>query len=162
MKSCKDLSMVPLNWVRNALAVAAAATGVFSSPNPASSKLQQQHARYGWQRFVRSPDSNVVRPRGILSRETVGNVSNPYGMIDEKGPTILTRSTVNSTPPTVVVDFGQTVVGILTINFGGSHNISEGFAGVRLAFSETLEYLKDRSDFTRSDNAAGVCSRSST
>ncbi|KND89181.1 hypothetical protein TOPH_06120 [Tolypocladium ophioglossoides CBS 100239] len=147
--------MAPTDWLRYALAVTAAVAGAASSSRLASNNLQQ-HGRHSWQRFVRSPDSNIVRPAGIISHETVGNVSNPDGMIDGKWPTVLTRSNVNSTPPTVVVDFGQNVVGILTINFAGSHNISEGFPGIRLAFSETMEHLKDRSDFTRSDNAAGI------
>ncbi len=55
----------------------------------------------------------------------------------------------NSSPPSVVVDFGQPVVGFLSISFAGA---SSNNIGVRLAFSESTEYLTDVSDFTRSYN----------
>jgi hypothetical protein len=48
-----------------------------------------------------------------------------------------------------VLDFGQNVVGFLSIEFVGA---STNAPGIELAFSESLEYLTDRSDFTRSDN----------
>ena len=54
-------------------------------------------------------------------------------------------------PPTIVVDFGLNVVGFPIISFGGASNNSPG---VRVAFSETLTYLTDISDFTRSDNVS--------
>ncbi|MDI5963800.1 alpha-L-rhamnosidase-related protein [Streptantibioticus silvisoli] len=54
--------------------------------------------------------------------------------------------------PGVLVDFGQVVVGFPTVRFAWA---SSGNPGVRLAFSETLEYLTDRSDFTRSDQSGG-------
>lgn len=115
-----------------------------------------------WHRFVRSPVSSIVKPIGIVSGGTIGNVSNPNGLIDRQGPTVLSRGDENDLLPTVVVDFGQNVVGILSLELAGSQNTSSGLPGLRLAFSETLEYLTNRSDFTRSDNASGVCSRLST
>lgn len=111
-----------------------------------------------WHQYVRSPASNIVKPIGIVSGSTVGNVSNPNGLIDRQGPTVLSRNDENDLLPTVVVDFGQNVVGILSLELAGSQNISAGLPGLRLAFSETMEYLTNRSDFTRSDNASGVCS----
>ncbi|KAL7905282.1 hypothetical protein GGI35DRAFT_142995 [Trichoderma velutinum] len=108
-----------------------------------------------WHQFVRSPVSNIVKPIGIVSGSTIGNVSNPNGLINRQGPTVLSRSDENDLLPTVVVDFGQNVVGILSLELGGSQNTSAGLPGLRLAFSETMEYLTNRSDFTRSDNASG-------
>jgi hypothetical protein len=110
-----------------------------------------------WHRYVRSPGSKVVKPTGILLDSIVGNVSNPTGLIHGLGATVLSRSNDIDLLPTIVVDFGQNVVGILSLEFSGSQNMSTGLPGLRLAFSETLEYLSDRSDFTRSDNANGVC-----
>jgi hypothetical protein len=54
--------------------------------------------------------------------------------------------------PSLVVDFGKVVVGYPKLAFDGA---STGNPGVRLAFSETQQYLTDRSDFTRSDFAGG-------
>jgi Bacterial alpha-L-rhamnosidase 6 hairpin glycosidase domain len=54
--------------------------------------------------------------------------------------------------PSLVVDFGQDVVGYTKIRFAWA---SDNNPGVRLAFSETTEYLTDRSDFARSDLAGG-------
>ncbi|KAL7968066.1 glycoside hydrolase family 78 protein [Trichoderma sp. SZMC 28014] len=112
-----------------------------------------------WHKFARSPASNTVKPIGIVSASTIGNVSNPSGLIGghkrDQAPTVLTRQTESDGIPTVVVDFGQNVVGILNLQFSGSQSFSTGLPGLRLAFSETMQYLTDRSDFTRSDNASG-------
>jgi hypothetical protein len=54
-------------------------------------------------------------------------------------------------PPSVVVDFGKPVVGFLSISFAGASN---NRPGMRLAFSEMMEYLTDVSDFTRSYNVS--------
>lgn len=60
--------------------------------------------------------------------------------------------------PSVVVDFGKVVVGYPRISFAGASagNPESGKPGVRLAFSETIQYLTDRSDFTRSDNGETI------
>jgi hypothetical protein len=52
--------------------------------------------------------------------------------------------------PRVVVDFGKVVVGHPHLRFASA---SAGNPGVRLAFSETLQFLTDRSDFTRADQS---------
>ncbi|WP_042405028.1 alpha-L-rhamnosidase-related protein [Streptacidiphilus carbonis] len=54
--------------------------------------------------------------------------------------------------PSITLDFGKVVVGYPRISFAGASGNSPG---VRLAFSETLQYLSDRSDFTRSDVGGG-------
>ena len=54
--------------------------------------------------------------------------------------------------PSITLDFGKVVVGYPRISFAGA---SGNNPGVRLAFSETLQYLSDRSDFTRSDVNGG-------
>lgn len=57
------------------------------------------------------------------------------------------------TAPSVTLDFGKVVVGYPTVDFAWA---SDNSPGVRLAFSETLQYLSERSDFTRSDQAGGA------
>ena len=56
----------------------------------------------------------------------------------------------------VVLDFGKVVVGFPVVDFAWSSlggNGTAGSPGIRLAFSETQQYLTDRSDFTRSDQS---------
>ncbi|MDH6702891.1 alpha-L-rhamnosidase C-terminal domain-containing protein [Streptomyces sp. MAA16] len=53
-------------------------------------------------------------------------------------------------PPSVTVDFGKVVVGYPRVRFTSA---SDNSPGVRLAFSETRQFLTDRSDFTRSDQS---------
>lgn len=55
--------------------------------------------------------------------------------------------------PSVTLDFGKVVVGYPKVDFAWA---SDNHPGVRLAFSETLRYLTDRSDFTRADQAGGA------
>ncbi|WP_405834297.1 alpha-L-rhamnosidase C-terminal domain-containing protein [Streptomyces sp. NBC_01176] len=55
--------------------------------------------------------------------------------------------------PSVTVDFGKVVVGYPRIRFASASTDSPG---VRVAFSETRQFLTDRSDFTRSDQAGGA------
>src|SRR5256886_11946432 len=55
--------------------------------------------------------------------------------------------------PNVVVDFGKVVAGYPRISFAGA---SANHPGVRLAFSESTQYLSNRSDFTRSDNGESI------
>lgn len=56
------------------------------------------------------------------------------------------------TPPSLTVDFGKVVVGYPRVKFAWASNNNPG---VRLAFSETMQYLTDRSDFARSDESGG-------
>lgn len=115
-----------------------------------------------WHRFVRSPSSPILKPHSILSANTTGNVINPSGLLDVNGkPTVLTRHKGDDAP-SLVVDFGQNVVGIVSISFAGSSNSSDGYPGLKLAFSETQQYLTDTSDFTRSDNLPAVCGRNAS
>ncbi|KAI0976066.1 Six-hairpin glycosidase-like protein [Xylaria arbuscula] len=111
-----------------------------------------------WQQYVRAPNSTIVRPATILSNYTQGDVSDAEGLVTGLATTVLTRADDSDEIPVIVVDFGQNVVGQLLLEFAGSTNgssSSPGFPGVRLAFSEALEYLTDRSDYTRSDRAQG-------
>ncbi|MFD6532159.1 alpha-L-rhamnosidase C-terminal domain-containing protein [Streptomyces sp. NPDC060184] len=55
--------------------------------------------------------------------------------------------------PSVTVDFGKVVVGCPRIRFSFA---SDDSPGVRVAFSETRQFLTERSDFTRSDQAGGA------
>ncbi|KIM97618.1 glycoside hydrolase family 78 protein [Oidiodendron maius Zn] len=115
-----------------------------------------------WQQYIRGPSTNIVYPVQILSNYTTGNVTNPEGLLQQDGSTILSRAQPSTPPswptgtppavPTIVLDFGINVVGFPRISFGGA---SSNSPGVRLAFSETTTYLTETSDFTRSDNVLG-------
>jgi hypothetical protein len=109
-----------------------------------------------WHKYVRSPPNRIVYPARIVANYTQGNVTNPQGLLTGKGSTLFTRTSLNSSAPdlapTVVVDFGQNIAGYLSISFGGSSNSTPGRPGIRLAFSETLEFLTDKSDFSRGYN----------
>jgi hypothetical protein len=55
--------------------------------------------------------------------------------------------------PSVTVDFGKVVVGYPKVSFAGA---SANNPGVRLAFSETTQYLGTTSDFSRSYNGDSI------
>lgn len=103
-----------------------------------------------WHKYVRSPDSSIVKPASIISANTTGDVSNPEGLLDGSGPTVFRRESHDTVVPQVVIDFGLNVVGLPIIHFEGSESIEDGLPGLRLAFSEVLEALTDKSDYTRS------------
>jgi hypothetical protein len=144
-------------------------TPAAAAPSPSSYQLQGSLGNPSpddWEKYVRSPSKNTVHPVAIVSNYTLGNVTNPNGLLTGHGATILTRnapaapnSTAAGKPipditPTIVVDFGQNIAGFLSIQFGGASNFTAGYPGIRLAFSETLEYLTNVSDFSRSDNVS--------
>ncbi|KAK6581207.1 hypothetical protein PZA11_006695 [Diplocarpon coronariae] len=124
---------------------------------------QLKNPRGDWERYVRSPRSSIVRPVRVLKTHTRGNITNPDGLLTGRGSTVLTRE-ANRNPPTargdadvapaIVVDWGQNVAGFLSVEFGGAVNSTPGFPGIRLAFSETQQFLSDLSDFSRSNNIA--------
>ncbi|WP_201799278.1 alpha-L-rhamnosidase C-terminal domain-containing protein [Subtercola vilae] len=68
-----------------------------------------------------------------------------YTRIAEVYPGLIEADVV----PSITVDFGKVVVGYPKISFAGA---SGNHPGLRLAFSETKQYLTDTSDFTRSNN----------
>lgn len=109
-----------------------------------------------WQKYVRAPSSRTIIPQRVLPGSVSGNVSNPDGLVTGDGLTILTRWSEDEDPPALVVDFGDNLVGLLGIQFNGASSLSAGPVGLRLAFSETVEYgyLTNVSDFSRSNNAA--------
>jgi hypothetical protein len=129
-------------------------------PAPASNANQIQLGSSGeddWQKYVRSPSTQIIHPTSIVANYTQGNVTNPDGLLTGHGTTILTRSNSSSASiPTIVVDFGQNIAGYLSIKFGGAYNSTPGLPGIRLAFSESIQYgyLTDVSDFSRSDNVS--------
>ncbi|KAK7747141.1 hypothetical protein SLS62_009196 [Diatrype stigma] len=155
-------------------------------PCAADSQYTSSEATSSWQRYVRAPPSRLVRPKAILSQYTQGSVVNPEGLLTGTGPpTLLLRmssdgggnassssssSSTATIAPTLVIDFGQNVVGQPVIEFAGAANTSSTggwggsgggrFPGLQLAFSESLEFLSNRSDFTRSDNAGGIAVKS--
>jgi hypothetical protein len=106
-----------------------------------------------WHKYVRAPSSDTVIPKGIVSGSSTAGVSNPSGLINGDGPTVLSRHHSSDPVPSLVVDFGQNLAGYLSLTLKGNSNSSNALPGLRLAFSETLQYLTNRSDFTRSDNA---------
>jgi hypothetical protein len=134
------------------VAISLALTGCHASPAPPL-KPRSPWNGDSWHKYVRSPESTLVKPASIVEGNTTGNVSNPSGLITGDAPTVLTRESVDEEAPSIVVDFGMNVVGLISLHFEGSESPSDRLAGLRLAFSETRECLTDRSDFTRSDNA---------
>jgi hypothetical protein len=137
-----------------------------AAPAPSSPAYQFQSqlgssAPDDWQKYVRFPSTQIIHPVSIVANLTQGNVTNPNGLLTGHGKTILTRpapknGSAADSIPTIVVDFGQNIVGYLSIQFGGASNNTPGLPGVRLAFSESIQYgyLTDVSDFSRSDNAS--------
>ncbi|KAI8205473.1 hypothetical protein K4K54_012237 [Colletotrichum sp. SAR 10_86] len=110
-----------------------------------------------WYRYVRASKSKTIFPARVLPDLTRGDVANPSGLVTgEGGPTILIRLSESDEIPSVTVDFGQNTVGIVSISFAGSETPDgAGDAarpGIRLAFSETLQFLSNVSDFSRSYN----------
>jgi hypothetical protein len=84
-----------------------------------------------WQKYVRAPSSTTVSPARIVSNYTQGNVTNPNGLLTSGGaPTVLTRpvpaSGAADVTPEIVIDFGQNIVGYLSINFAGASNSTAG------------------------------------
>jgi hypothetical protein len=70
-----------------------------------------------WQQYVRAPDSVIVRPATILSSYTQGNIENADGLVTGAAATVLTKTSDSDETPTLVVDFGQNVVGQLLLEF---------------------------------------------
>ena len=100
-----------------------------------------------WHKYVRGPTSQIVRPEAIW--KTAGDVTNAEALINQKGVATLRRNQTSDPVPSITLDFGINIVGYLQVSFAGA---SKNSPGVKLAFSETKEYLTNISDFTRSDN----------
>ncbi|KXH64137.1 alpha-L-rhamnosidase A [Colletotrichum nymphaeae SA-01] len=124
-----------------------------------------------WHQYVRASESRTIYPARVIPDLTRGDVANPSGLINgEGGPTVFTRASTGDEAPSVTVDFGQNTVGIISISFAGSSSTSTSGTvghenderkdqedsssrpGIRLAFSETLQFLSNVSDFSRSYN----------
>lgn len=99
--------------------------------------------------LVQVPFNEPVNAEGIRITVTQAQSTNQgeYTRISEVWPGIVPGRVA----PAVVVDFGKVVVGKLSINFAGA---STNNPGIRLAFSETTQYLSDLSDFSRSNNVS--------
>ncbi|KXH28918.1 alpha-L-rhamnosidase A [Colletotrichum simmondsii] len=125
-----------------------------------------------WHQYVRASESRTIYPARVIPDLTRGDVANPSGLINgEGGSTVFTRASTGDEAPSVTVDFGQNTVGIISISFAGSSSTSTSGTvghenderkdqedssnsrpGIRLAFSETLQFLSNVSDFSRSYN----------
>jgi len=94
-----------------------------------------------------------------ISDYTAGSVTNPEGSLTPGGdPTILTRPVQRLDYGRCASnrrDFGQNIVGYLSINLLAPQRHT-GLPGIRLAFSESIQYgyLTSVSDFSRSDNVS--------
>lgn len=112
---------------------------------------------YSWWKYIRGPFSRTISPARLLSKYTSGDISNPDGLLNGS-ITTLSRNGPNEGIPSLVLDFGRNYAGVLSIDFAGAKSSSQGgsnttaLPGITLAFSETLQFLTNRSDFTRSDN----------
>ncbi|KAK1597204.1 glycoside hydrolase family 78 protein [Colletotrichum navitas] len=139
-------------------------------PNWSASFCEARSSEYevNWYRYVRASESRTIQPVRVVSDLARGTVVNPSGLVTgEGGPTILSRRRERDEIPSVTVDFGQNTVGILSISFAGSstsalpsedkddeidRDTNDERPGIRLAFSETLRFLSNVSDFSRSYN----------
>lgn len=128
----------------------AALLSLFVTAQAAPKSVSDPWSGNDWHKYVRSPDYSIVKPECIISANTTGDVSNPEGLLDGSGPTIFSRENHDTVVPQVVIDFGMNVVGLPIIHFEGSKSIEDGLPGIRLAFSEVLQALTDKSDYTRS------------
>jgi hypothetical protein len=148
------------------LIIVALASLVDCLPRSHSESLSFKHDRYklqnqlnrkdvighspDWQKYVRAPKSDIIKPQSIVT--TGGSVKNADALLSPGGRVAtLTRAAGSSTVPSITVDFGLNVAGYLSIKFAGA---SKQSPGIRLAFSETLQYLTNVSDFSRSDNVS--------
>ncbi|KJR89903.1 alpha-L-rhamnosidase [Sporothrix schenckii 1099-18] len=146
-------SLLTRPWIGIIVLVAMTATATASPP--VGQQFLDSNST-SWHKYVRAPGSKIIPPARILPQYTTGNVTNTDGLLQHgSGPTVLTRLGTDDGVPSFVIDFGINVAGQLSIDFAGAYNTTAGFPGISLAFSETLQYLSNRSDFTRSDNAGG-------
>lgn len=144
------------------------------SPFPLQS--QRHHDMLGdlsWHQYVETPGNMVVDPMSVVPEMTRGDVKNAASLLvrvngssNDSQPAILTRWKKGDEEPVLVLDFGRNVVGLVVIEFENSKTtrekaLEEGIPfsektkarpGIRLSFSETLEFLGEKSDFTRSYN----------
>lgn len=132
-----------------------------ATPAAATTAAHHHPRTEQWQSYVRATASSTISPVRIVSNYTQGNVANPEGLLTAGGdPTILTRPQpadgAADVTPEIVVDFGQNIAGYLSINFAGASNSTPGLPGIRLAFSESIQYgyLSNVSDFSRSYNVS--------
>ena len=99
-----------------------------------------------WQRYVLAPPTRQVPPAAVLA--TSGDVANATAALTQGGGAArLTRRTTGD-EAVLDLDFGKVVAGRLEIGFAAA---SDPPPGVRVAFSESRQYLGPRSDFSRSD-----------
>jgi hypothetical protein len=126
-------------------------TGSRLSSRVAPNTQQSSNGSSSWHKHIRAPSSKTVAPIRVTSVE--GNVSHPEGCINGDRPAVLSRLNHYDDIPRFIVDFGQNYAGYLNIKLEGRTDSPTRRPGLRLAFSETLEFLTNRSDFTRSDNA---------
>jgi hypothetical protein len=176
------INVVAVMFIRRLLLIQCAGLISFlglasGDPNPTSLENQEQTQLSttppNWKKYVRAPKNQIVKPVRIVSVYTEGNVTNPEGLLPGgRGPTIFTRKAPSNktwardadTPdvtPVIVVDFGLNVAGFLSIKFAGASNSTPGLPGIRLAFSESIQYgyLTNVSDFSRSYNVSPGSSR---
>ena len=103
----------------------------------------------GIQRAVPFPEPVTTDQVRITVTKDQASSKGDYTRVNEVWPGI-----VDEPPETsVTLDFGKVVAGYPKVGFAGA---SAGHPGVRLAFSETTQYLTDRSDFARSDFSGGA------
>jgi hypothetical protein len=102
-----------------------------------------------WHKYVRAPSSRIVAPRSILN--TTGTVVNAQALVTNEttGVATLYRNHTTDPVPSITIDFGLNIVGYPQVFFSSA---SANNPGIRLTFSETVQYLTNVSDFTRSDN----------
>lgn len=67
-------------------------------PLLASPVVRSDSTSHSWQQYVRGPSSQIVYPARLASNYTVGNVTNPEGVLQPGGRTILSRAEAPAAP----------------------------------------------------------------
>lgn len=103
-----------------------------------------------WRRYVPAPASRTMLPTSVLAAST--GVADGGGILRSGGGSARLTLQAGGSTPYLDIDFGQVVVGKLGLRVTQS---SDPAPEVRIAFSETRQYLGWKSDFSRSDAAGG-------
>ncbi|KAF2796060.1 glycoside hydrolase family 78 protein [Melanomma pulvis-pyrius CBS 109.77] len=104
-----------------------------------------------WHQYVRAPNTTMVSPSRIITTEN--NVTNAEALLSTDSSFAILSRELEDSSPSITIDFGLNIVGFPIFTFAGA---SSNSPGIRVAFSETMQFLGDRSDFTRSDNGQKI------
>ncbi len=140
------------SWtVRFALPLACLAAAAFTVAAARPAAHPAAHA--DWHSYVKAPGSGD--PRAIAAKALSGNVHDPQGLVSPgTGRTTLTVAP-GGAPATVLLDYGQEMVGIPFVGVKSYRNTGTSPA-LQLTFSETRKYLFSPGSSTLATDAAAT------